>query len=166
VASIIEADIVGGKDEPTSTSGGGFTLVDFTNATISQDGNRECVNTTGIMETYDKRPIYQCFHRNEEQCHYTYVTQFEPTKEEVCEENYEKNCKVQNTKNRAKRRWSEANISDNILTTRIHSNCFRIKAKQLSDATVLKHLPAIQLLGFFAWIFLGYVQQSGYKRDS
>ena len=73
---------------------GAFALVDFTNATLTEDGSRECVNTTGIMETYDRIPIYECVDKNEEQCHHTYVTEFEPTREEVCEENYQKSCKV------------------------------------------------------------------------
>ena len=29
-----------------------------------------------------------------EQCHYTYVTQFKPSQEEVCEENFEKQCSI------------------------------------------------------------------------
>ncbi len=71
-----------------------FALVDFSNATLSEDGTKECVNTTGIMETYEKLPVYDCIHRNEEQCSYSYVTQFAPAREKVCEENYEKSCKV------------------------------------------------------------------------
>ena len=29
-----------------------------------------------------------------EKCHLTYVTQFQPTQEEVCEENFEKSCQI------------------------------------------------------------------------
>ena len=71
-----------------------FALVDFSNATLTDDGSRECVNTTGMMEIYEKTPVYECVHKNEEQCHYTYVTQFEPTRQQECEENYEKSCQV------------------------------------------------------------------------
>merc|ERR1711874_886747 len=35
-----------------------------------------------------------CTHKNTEQCHYTYVTQFKPSQEEVCEENFEKSCSI------------------------------------------------------------------------
>ena len=66
----------------------------FSNATLTDDGSRECVNTTGMMEIYEKTPVYECVHKTEEQCHYTYVTQFEPTRQEECEENYEKSCQV------------------------------------------------------------------------
>ena len=76
-------------------SKGAFALVDFSNATVTDDGSRECVNTTGMMEIYEKTPVYECVHKNEEQCHYTYVTQFEPTRQQECEENYEKSCQVQ-----------------------------------------------------------------------
>ena len=73
---------------------GAYELVDFSNATVTDDGSRECVNTTGMMEIYEKTPVYECVHKTEEQCHYTYVTQFEPTRQEECEENYEKSCQV------------------------------------------------------------------------
>merc|ERR1712036_55279 len=39
-------------------------------------------------------PILECTHKNTEQCHYTYVTQFTPSQEEVCEENFEKSCQI------------------------------------------------------------------------
>ena len=33
-------------------------------------------------------------HRNIETCHYTYITAFKPTNEEVCEENFDKQCSI------------------------------------------------------------------------
>ena len=42
----------------------------------------------------EKEPILECTHKNVEKCHYTYVTQFEPAQEEVCEENFEKTCQI------------------------------------------------------------------------
>ena len=68
--------ICNGRKVPSK---GAYELVDFSNATVTDDGSRECVNTTGMMEIYEKTPVYECVHKNEEQCHYTYVTQFEPT---------------------------------------------------------------------------------------
>ena len=73
---------------------GAFELVDFSNATINLDGSKECVNTTGMIEMYDKKPIHECTHKNEEQCHHTYVTQFEPIQEEECDVHYQKSCQV------------------------------------------------------------------------
>ena len=77
-----------------SNKRGAFALVDFTNATLTEDGMRECVNTTGIIEIQERKPVYQCVHKEEEQCHYTYVTHFIPHREKECQENYEKSCKV------------------------------------------------------------------------
>lgn len=73
---------------------GAFAFVDFANATVTEDGSRECVNTTGLVEVYEQKPVYECVHKEEEQCHYTYITQFVPTREKACEESYEKSCKV------------------------------------------------------------------------
>ena len=36
------------------------------------------------MTSLEKEPILECTHKNVEQCHYTYVTQFTPSQEEVC----------------------------------------------------------------------------------
>ena len=36
----------------------------------------------------------ECTHKNVEKCHYTYVTQFTPTQEEVCDETFEKSCQI------------------------------------------------------------------------
>ena len=33
-------------------------------------------------------------HRNIETCHYTYITTFQPTPEEICEENFDKQCSI------------------------------------------------------------------------
>ena len=34
------------------------------------------------------------FLRNVEKCHYTYVTKFKPSKEEICEEHFQKKCRI------------------------------------------------------------------------
>lgn len=46
------------------------------------------------VETLAKDPILECTHKNVEKCHYTYKTQFKPSQEEVCEENFEKTCQI------------------------------------------------------------------------
>ena len=46
------------------------------------------------MTTLKKEPILECTHKNVEQCHYTYVTKFKPSQEQVCEENFEKSCQI------------------------------------------------------------------------
>ena len=46
------------------------------------------------MTTLRKEPILECTHKDIEQCHYTYVTRFQPSQEEVCEESFEKKCSI------------------------------------------------------------------------
>ena len=53
-----------------------------------------CVEKEETIQTIQKDPILECTHKNVEKCHYTYVTQFSPTQEEVCEENFEKTCQI------------------------------------------------------------------------
>merc|ERR1712083_1069292 len=53
-----------------------------------------CVDKLSEVTSLEKEPILECTHKNTEQCHYTYVTQFEPSMEEVCEENFEKQCSI------------------------------------------------------------------------
>ena len=63
--------------------------IDFSKAQRTADG-RLCVIKDSSVETLAKDPILECTHKNVQKCHYTYVTQFEPAQEEVCEENFEK----------------------------------------------------------------------------
>ena len=67
--------------------------VDFSQATRTADG-RLCVIKEDTVESLSKEPVLECTHRNIEKCHYTYVTQFSPSQEEECEENFEKSCQI------------------------------------------------------------------------
>ena len=67
--------------------------VDFSQATRQSDG-RLCVIKEETVETLSKDPILECTHKDEEQCHYTYITKFNPAQEELCEENFEKSCQI------------------------------------------------------------------------
>ena len=40
-------------------------MVDFVNATLTSDGSKECVNTTGTVEVYEKNPVYECVHKGQ-----------------------------------------------------------------------------------------------------
>ena len=42
-----------------------------------------CVEKQECVGSLEKEPILECTHKNVEQCHYTYVTQFTPSQEEV-----------------------------------------------------------------------------------
>ena len=46
------------------------------------------------IETLAKEPVLECVHKNIEKCHFTYITQFDPTQEEECNENFQKNCQI------------------------------------------------------------------------
>ena len=62
-------------------------------ARVRPDGKR-CVQKVSSVETLEKDPILECNHKDVEKCHYTYVTEFEANKEELCNENFEKKCQI------------------------------------------------------------------------
>merc|ERR1711981_1143681 len=68
--------------------------IDFSTAVFDEDTGKRCVIKEEEIESIEKEPILECTHKNVEKCHYTYVTQFTPSQEEVCEENYEKQCSI------------------------------------------------------------------------
>ena len=79
-----------GRDGHLLPTGG----IDFSGCTEDPDTGFCCVEVEETVQTIKRDPILECTHRNEEKCHYTYVTQFEPTAEEVCQENFEKICQI------------------------------------------------------------------------
>jgi len=78
-----------GRQE-TEVQGG----VDFSGCVTDPDTGFCCVEKEETVTSLEKEPILECTHKNTEQCHYTYVTQFTPTQEEVCEETFEKSCSI------------------------------------------------------------------------
>merc|ERR1711983_721498 len=68
--------------------------VDFSNCVTDPDTRLCCVDKEETVTSLEKEPILECTHKNTEQCHYTYVTQFKPSQEEVCEETFEKTCSI------------------------------------------------------------------------
>merc|ERR1712243_97395 len=68
--------------------------VDFSGCTTDQETGLCCVEKEETVTSIEKDPILECTHKDTEQCHYTYVTQFKPSQEEVCEENFEKQCSI------------------------------------------------------------------------
>ena len=79
-----------GRQDGGAVTGG----VDFSGCQTDPDTGFCCVEKEESVTTLQKDPILECTHKNIEKCHYTYVTQFEPAQEEVCEENFEKTCQV------------------------------------------------------------------------
>ena len=68
--------------------------IDFTGCVTDPDTGFCCIEKEETVTSLQKDPILECTHKNVEKCHYTYVTQFQPAQEEVCEENFEKTCQV------------------------------------------------------------------------
>jgi len=68
--------------------------IDFSSCVTDPDIGLCCVDKVEKVTSLQKDPILECTHKNVEQCHYTYVTQFSPSQEEVCEENFEKTCQI------------------------------------------------------------------------
>ena len=82
----------GGRQQsaPAAVSGG----IDFSGCVKDADTGLCCVETEETVQTLQKDPILECTHKNTEQCHYTYVTKFQPSQEEVCDETFEKSCQI------------------------------------------------------------------------
>merc|ERR1711935_953188 len=68
--------------------------VDFSGCVENEETGLCCAEKEETIKTIQKDPILECTHKNIEKCHYTYVTQFTPAQEEVCEENFEKTCQI------------------------------------------------------------------------
>ena len=67
--------------------------VDFSGCEMQDDGMC-CVMREEEITTLAKDPVLECTHKSVEKCHYTYVTEFTPAQEEICEENFEKKCQI------------------------------------------------------------------------
>ena len=68
--------------------------IDFSSCKPDPDTGLCCIDKLETIQSIVKDPILECTHKNVEKCHYTYVTQFTPAQEEVCEENFEKTCQI------------------------------------------------------------------------
>ncbi len=94
-------------DHPVPSGGGGLDsapdnevieeepngVIDFSQAVPQQDGSL-CITKTKYIEKMEKTPVKECWHQNVTACHETYVTEFRPNQEQVCEENFWKACKI------------------------------------------------------------------------
>ena len=80
----------GRQNEEVAVQGG----IDFSGCQEDPETGLCCVEKEETVTSLEKEPILECTHKNVEQCHYTYVTQFTPSQEEVCEENFEKQCSM------------------------------------------------------------------------
>ena len=62
-------------------------IIDFSQAVAQPDGSM-CITKTKYIEKMEKQPVKECWHQNITACHETYVTEFRPNQEQVCEENF------------------------------------------------------------------------------
>ena len=83
-------EIRNGRQNNLEVQGG----VDFSQCKVDQDSGLCCVEKEETVKTLQKDPILECTHKTIEKCHYTYITQFSPAQEEVCDENFEKTCQI------------------------------------------------------------------------
>ena len=68
--------------------------IDFSRATLDEETGRMCVVKEEEIQSLVKEPLLECTHKNVEKCHYTYVTEFAPSQEEVCSETFQKICQI------------------------------------------------------------------------
>ena len=63
------------------------------NGTLTVDANGlSCIKKLMFVEYTDYTEAMTCVHKTKERCHDTFVTQFEPHQEQVCDEKFEKTC--------------------------------------------------------------------------
>ena len=91
LAAFAAADFVQRQGRQADIQG---SAVDFSNCQTDPETGYCCVDKEEVVQTLKKDPILECTHKNVEKCHYTYVTQFSPAQEEICEENFEKTCQI------------------------------------------------------------------------
>ena len=53
-----------------------------------------CVTQEDLVKTVETDPVMECSHSQQEKCHVSYVTYYEPSLEQVCRENFEKSCQI------------------------------------------------------------------------
>ena len=67
-------------------------------ANSERTGSFHLVNSQRLAMLFpastERQKVLECTHKSVEKCHYTYVAQFKPSQEEVCDENFEKSCQI------------------------------------------------------------------------
>ena len=67
-------------------------------ANSERTGSFHLVNSHRLIMLFpastERQKVLECTHKSVEKCHYTYVAQFKPSQEEVCDENFEKSCQI------------------------------------------------------------------------
>jgi len=92
--SLVSGDLLGHGEQRQGRQAPVPGGVDFSGCQEDPETGLCCVDKEETVQTIEKEPILECTHKNTEQCHYTYATQFQPTQQEVCEETFEKSCSI------------------------------------------------------------------------
>merc|ERR1711936_1388613 len=61
----------------------------------AQEDGQFCVFKKLSLEGIEKIPVQQCVHRVDKQCYFSYITQYTPTTEDECSENFKKKCYIE-----------------------------------------------------------------------
>ena len=61
--------------------------IDFSNAVPQADGSL-CVTKVKYLEKLEKQQVKECWHQNVTSCHDTFMTEFRPIQEKVCQKEY------------------------------------------------------------------------------
>ena len=69
-------------------------LIDFSEAVDDAETGLKCVIEEEKLKTLEKASLLTCTHSMVNVCHYSYVTQFRPIREEQCEAYYDKTCRI------------------------------------------------------------------------
>lgn len=75
-------------------NGGGDEDVSLDIGSIAAAGER-CIDKVVMVQETEYDDVITCKHSYSEQCHTTYSTDYTPTQEEECEENFKKNCFIE-----------------------------------------------------------------------
>ena len=77
--------------QPPSDLPDGFDL----STVEEQEDGQFCVFKKLSLEGLEKIPVQQCVHKVDQQCYFSYVTQYTPTTEDECSENFKKKCYIE-----------------------------------------------------------------------
>ena len=68
--------------------------LNFTGGVTVDKNGLTCVQKMMTIEYTDYTEAMTCVHKTKERCHETFVTQFQPHQEQVCDEKFEKTCSI------------------------------------------------------------------------
>merc|ERR1719394_1000765 len=69
--------------------------VDFSSCTPDDTNTYCCVDFVGEIRSAVEHPVLECVTREETVCHKSYVTEYNPVKENQCDQVYEKKCHIE-----------------------------------------------------------------------